>query len=110
MKISKNEKYTLVKIEETINSIFLEDFTKIFSKFKGEQLIIDFSENINTSEKDLELFLELNNQHRENGTSFVIVCEHIDVDKLPEELNVVPTLTEAEDTIEMEAIERDLGF
>ena len=31
-------------------------------------------------------------------------------DKIPDELNVVPTLIEAEDLLEMEAIERDLGF
>jgi hypothetical protein len=29
---------------------------------------------------------------------------------VPEELLVVPTLTEAEDIIQMEEIERDLGF
>ncbi|MDV7187170.1 ribonuclease Z [Lutibacter sp. TH_r2] len=110
MNISKNKKYTLVKIENTNISNFLKDFTNNFTNFKGEQLIVDFSENSNTTEKDLILFLKLNNQHKEDGTSFVIICETVDIDNLPEELNVVPTLTEAEDIIEMEAIERDLGF
>lgn len=110
MNILKNKKYTLVKVEDIIIIDFLKQFTKNFSNFKGEQLIVDFSENSNITEKDLKLFLNLNNQHRENGTSFVIICKNIEIDNLPDELNVVPTLTEAEDIIEMEAIERDLGF
>ena len=110
MNISKTEKYTLIKIENNLISVFFDDFSKIFSNFNGEQLILDFSESNKTTETDLKLFLELSNQHKNNGTSFVIICETVDIDNLPEELSVVPPLTEAIDTIEMEAIERDLGF
>ena len=42
--------------------------------------------------------------------SFVVICNGIDIDDVPDEINVVPTLQEAEDVLEMEAIERDLGF
>ena len=56
------------------------------------------------------LLLELSTSHRENGTSFVIVCKDIDIDEIPDEINVVPTFTEALDILEMDAIERDLGF
>jgi hypothetical protein len=42
--------------------------------------------------------------------SFVMVKPNIDIDDFPETLNIVPTLQEAEDVLEMEAIERDLGF
>ena len=56
------------------------------------------------------LFLELSSQHRENGTSFVLICKGIDIDEIPEEISVVPTITEAVDILEMDAIERDLGF
>ena len=34
----------------------------------------------------------------------------IDIDDIPEELSVVPTFIEALDMLEMDAIERDLGF
>jgi len=40
----------------------------------------------------------------------VIISKGINIDKIPEELNVVPTFTEATDILEMDAIERDLGF
>ena len=49
-------------------------------------------------------------QHQQNGTSFAIVNNNIDVDKFPEWFNIVPTLVEAEDVLEMEAIQRDLGL
>jgi len=42
--------------------------------------------------------------------SFVIVFNGINIDNIPEDIVVVPTLTEAKDIIEMENIERDLGF
>jgi hypothetical protein len=42
--------------------------------------------------------------------SFVIVVNGIDADKVPDEIVTVPTISEAEDIIEMENIERDLGF
>ena len=83
---------------------------KYIFNFKGEHLILDFSGKINANLKELLLFLKLSNQHRKNGTSFVIIFEGVDIDKIPDEINVVPTFTEALDILEMDAIERDLGF
>ena len=42
--------------------------------------------------------------------SFVIVATNVSIDEIDEKLIVVPTLQEARDIIEMEEIERDLGF
>jgi hypothetical protein len=47
---------------------------------------------------------------KENGTSFVIISRSFNVDDFPDTFNIVPTIEEAEDIIEMEAIERELGF
>ena len=55
-------------------------------------------------------FLEVSNEHRGQKHSFVMICTAVDVDDIPFEMIVVPTLQEAEDIIEMEEIERDLGF
>jgi hypothetical protein len=110
MKITKTEKYTTLKPAEETLSKFLKILENNIADFKGEHLILDFSEKINTNLKDLLLFLKISNQHRENGTSFVIVIEGIDIDEIPDEINVVPTFTEAIDILEMDAIERDLGF
>ena len=55
--------------------------------------------------------MELLNQHKElNKKSFVIVTGPIALKLLTDGLNVVPTLHEALDTIEIEEIERDLGI
>ena len=42
--------------------------------------------------------------------SMIIVSNEIDFDKVPNYLNVVPSVLEAHDMIEMDEIERDLGF
>jgi hypothetical protein len=54
--------------------------------------------------------LDISEQKKENGTSFVLVNTEIDVDNFPENFNIVPTLQEAVDILEMEAIERELEF
>ena len=110
MKITITKKYTLIKPAEISLDLFLEKLVKDFSKFDGKHLILDFSEKINTKIEELLLFLRLSSQHKKNGTSFVIISKGINIDKIPEELNVVPTFTEATDILKMDAIERDLGF
>ena len=110
MIITKTEKYTLLKPTEESLDIFLNNLEKNIINFKEEHLILDFSGKINTNLKELLLFLKLSEGHRQNGTSFVIIFEGIDIDEIPEEINVVPTFTEALDILEMDAIERDLGF
>lgn len=110
MNIDKSKKYTHIKSDQNPVQEILTELNNHYSEFKDEHLIIDFSENINTNIEELLLFLDLSTSHRENGTSFVIVCKDIDIDEVPDEINVVPTFTEALDILEMDAIERDLGF
>jgi len=110
MIIDKTKKYTLLKFEQNSAQEILTEVTNRYSEFKNEHLIIDFSEKININIEELLLLLKLSTSHRENGTSFVIVCKDIDIDEVPDEINVVPTFTEALDILEMDAIERDLGF
>jgi hypothetical protein len=110
MKINATKKYTHIIPEEKSAALFLENFKKRYAEFSGNQLIIDFSEKINIGIKEILLFLETSIQHKKGGTSFVIICKGIDIDTVPEDINVVPTFTEAIDILEMDAIERDLGF
>jgi hypothetical protein len=110
MIVTKTKSYTLIKPTQISMAEFFAEFKERYKEFKDEQLIIDFSDKINVEIKEIFLFLKLSAQHRKNGTSFVLVCEDISVDDLPDELNVVPTFNEAKDILEMDAIERDLGF
>lgn len=110
MVVTKKDTYTHIKPTQISVAEFFEIFKEKFKEFKGQHLIIDFSDKINIEIKEILLFLKLSVQHRKNGTSFVLVSEGISIDDLPDELNVVPTFNEALDILEMDAIERDLGF
>jgi hypothetical protein len=46
----------------------------------------------------------------ELGKSFVVASSTINIHELPNDISVAPTLKEALDLIEMEEIERDLGY
>ncbi|WP_088323202.1 hypothetical protein [Polaribacter tangerinus] len=110
MQIQKKDTHILVIANENSFVDFKSNFDAKFKEFKESNLIVQFSEHINIKTKDFLVFLEIAKKHTLTKLSFVVVCKTANVDELPEELNVVPTLQEAEDILEMEAIERELGF
>jgi hypothetical protein len=110
MVIKKKENYTLISSDE--NS-FLDFYTSFLKKVKGfdkENLILEIFDETIISKEDYLLFLSISKQKKEKGTSFVIIHSNIDIDDFSENINIVPTLIEAEDILEMEAIERELGL
>jgi len=82
----------------------------IYARFKNDNIIVNLTSLKPLSTNDVIEFLRISNQHRNAKHSFVIVSNKIDDDNIPDELVIVPTLQEAYDIIEMEEIERDLGF
>jgi hypothetical protein len=108
MQTKKKSNYLLITPDE---SSFSEFYTAFLEKeITKNHLIIQFSDVFNITKKKLSLFLDFARSKKEDGTSFVIVTTEVDVDDFPETFNIVPTLLEAEDIIEMEIIERELGF
>ncbi len=103
---SENEKLT----EKDGFQIFFNSFLKNNTNFKNINVILDFSKTINIDLDKILLFSQISETHRNNNKSFVIVCEGIEFDKIPDEIVAVPTFKEAEDIIEIEDIERDLGI
>ena len=73
-------------------------------------LVIDLLKYEKLSLEDLLLFLPVSNEQRAANKSFVIVNKAVHIDRVPEEIMVVPTLGEAKDVIELEEIQRDLGY
>ncbi len=71
---------------------------------------MDFSQLVNTDERKILLFSPMCGRQKDQNKSFVIVSEGINLDDIPDDMVVVPTLQEAKDIIEIENIERDLGF
>ena len=110
MKIEKKDVYTLFSTDENILQEALDTFFSTAEKHSTENIFFDISDNLNITPKEFMLFLNIASAKKENGTSFVVIIRSLDIDALPEEINVVPTLQEAEDILEMENIERALGF
>lgn len=82
----------------------------IYARFKNDNIIINLTSLKTLSTQDVVEFLKISNQHRKSKHSFVIVTDKIKLEDIPDELVIVPTMQEAYDIIEMEEIERDLGF
>lgn len=84
--------------------------SQVPSKYKGQNVVLNLLKYEDLELPQLLQFLKTSNLHRKTKQSFVIVNDAIDFDDVPFEMIVVPTLQEAGDIIEMEEIERDLGF
>jgi hypothetical protein len=105
MKIQQKDNYTLASVDTSF-----DEFSASLASLKSNHLVLEVSENLNIDDAIISLFLKLATSFQQNGMSFVVIKSGIDIDDFPENLNIVPTLQEAEDVLEMEAIERDLGF
>jgi hypothetical protein len=110
MKVDQKGHTTIVKDTQPDVNSFIEKVTREHNSFKSQNLIIDISHNKNVTLKDIKLFLELSITHKKGKKSFVLVADGIDFNAVPTKLFVVPSIQEAHDIIEMEEIERDLGF
>ena len=110
MKITKKENHTI--LDDTKNSIqaFADHLNINHTSLKEDNLVINLLSYSDLELQDLLLFLEISNTHRKNKKSFVIVNDAINIDVVPDELIVVPTVLEAQDIVNMEELERELGF
>lgn len=99
-------------LRDTKNDVdrFLSIITTEHKSFSDYNLILDLSHNTSVTIVDIKKFLPLSKVHRKGKKSFVIVAGDLDFNSVPAQLTVVPSLLEAHDIIEMEEIERDLGF
>ena len=110
MKTDKKENFLLIKNDTDSLTDFSSELTKHHDDFKDENVVVDILPYKDVEIDNLLGFLEISNFHRSNNKSFVIVNDAVGIDELPDELVVVPTLQEAEDMIQMDEIQRDLGF
>ncbi len=110
MKVDQKGHTTILKDTQGSFSNFIEKITEQFNSFKEQNLILDVSKDENLSIKDLKIAKDLNKKHKKEKKTMVFVASNIDFNKIPDYLLVVPSILEAQDIIEMEEIERDLGF
>ncbi len=100
---------TIIQEKSTIIEL-VKKMQSTYPKFKNDHVIVNISVMAAVTPEDINEFLDLAKQHRAAKLSFVIVTNKVDLNKVPDELTVVPTLKEAHDIIEMEDMERDLDI
>jgi hypothetical protein len=110
MKVDQKGHTVTIKDTQGDFNGFVEKVTQQFKTFEKQNIIIDLSSDDNLKENDLKVFLPLAKQQKKAKKSFVIVVSELDFNAISDKLAVVPSLLEAHDIIEMEEIERDLGF
>ena len=110
MIFDRNGNISIITQERATIVELVKKIKMLYSRFKDDNIIINLTSLRFLSTRDVVEFLQLSNSHRSAKHSFVLVSNTIDLDDIPEELVIVPTLQEAYDIIEMEDMERDLGF
>lgn len=111
MKVNTQGNTTVFKHTQEDINYFLEQVNEQYHSYNTTNFILDLSELKQATNQDVILFADLSATHTQNKKSFVLVMsDGFDFNEAPEEIIVVPSLQEAHDIIEMEEIERDLGF
>ena len=96
---------------DTIGRSFRDEIKIKHKNFSFKNIILDLSPMKNVLSKHLKDFVKLAIYHKQfNNKSFIVVTGPIGLEHLPDGINVVPSINEAIDMIEIEDIERDLGY
>lgn len=110
MKVEEKGHTVIMKDTQGDALSFLEKVQHEHNGFLDKNLILDISLDANVTLKTVTEFVPLSKLHRKGRKSLVLVVPEINYNALPASLVVVPSMLEAHDVIEMEEIERDLGF
>ncbi|NUY79700.1 ribonuclease Z [Flavobacterium sp. MAH-1] len=109
MKCENKGNICIIKDNQDDITAFLMKLTHEHKTFEKQNLIVDISKHSDISVKQINAFLPLSKAHKKGKKSFVIIAD-VDFNSVSDKLVIVPTLQEAHDMIEMDEIERDLGF
>ena len=110
MIFNKEGSTTIITQEKTTIVEFVNSIESQYDSLKNDNIIINLFSLKQISVEDINEFLLLSKKHKTAKRSFVIVNDNIAYDDVSNEITIVPTLQEAYDLVEMEEIERDLGF
>jgi hypothetical protein len=110
MKVEQKGHTSIIKDTHGSFVEFIEKLTNQFNSYKNQNLILDVTKDENLTIVDLKFAKDLVKMHKKEKKTMVFVAENLDFNKIPNDLLVVPSVLEAHDIIEMEEIERDLGF
>ncbi|MFC4721870.1 ribonuclease Z [Geojedonia litorea] len=101
---------TIITQEKSSIVELVKKLEVLYERFKNDNVIVCLTSLNKIPVEQIVEFLQISNTHRKSKHSFVIVTDQVNLDEMPDEIVVVPTMQEAYDIIEMEEMERDLGF
>jgi len=107
MVIELHQSTAIITQDKTNLSEFIKEFSVLHERFKENDIILQLK---NTSILFIDELVSISEMHRQLNHSFVVVYSQLNQDDFEDDFIVVPTLQEAHDYIEMERIQRDLGF
>lgn len=110
MILDQNGNISIITQEKATVTELVKKIQAMYPKFKNNNIIVNLTSLNKVSKEDIVEFLDLSNTHKSKKQSFVVVSDKISLNDDLDEILVVPTLQEAYDIIEMEEMERDLGF
>ncbi len=110
MKLDKNKTTTIIKYSESDLPSLITNLNNQIDELSQQNTIIDISNFRNLTSKDVITFFSISKAYKKAKKSLVIVVSDFDFDTISDKINLVPTMQEAQDIIEMEEIGRDLGF
>jgi hypothetical protein len=110
MKVERKGHTTTIRNTQYKTAEFFQKLSNEYNSYKSQNLIIDLSPDKTITMSDIKLFTDMAKSHKKEKKSLVLVADNINFNDVPVKLIVVPTTQEAHDIIEMEEIERDLGF
>lgn len=110
MKVDHKSHTVIIKDTQGDLASFVTKLTQQYKSFEKLNITVDLLAHKNLTVADVEVFSVLSEQHKAAKKSFIIIADDIDFNAVSDDITVVPSLLEAHDIIEMEEIERDLGF
>lgn len=110
MKVEHKGHTTILKDTQGDTASFLMKVTHEHNSFKNSNLILDLSHDQNLTLETVKSFSDFIKLHQKQKKSVVLVANNVNFNAVPKSIILVPTVLEAHDIIEMEEIERDLGF
>lgn len=110
MIIDKDGNTSIITQEKASVIELVKKLDTLYERFKNNNIIVNLTTLDKVTLPDIVEFLQISNKHRKAKHSFILVTSKTNLNETPDEIVVVPTIQEAYDIIEMEDIERDLGF
>jgi len=110
MKFEIKDTAVIVDQNKQVSSEFFKLFDLNYPKFHLNNIILIIDETQNSESDFVNFILKLTKSHQLHKKTFVVVAPQWSQSDISDDIICVPTLQEAFDLIEMDEMQRDLGF